>query len=64
MAAIERVAEACQGKGMAMGIDCLTPEHITRWGALGYRCFTFGADFVYLEEGARAAVAAARTAAP
>jgi len=64
VAAIERVAEACRAKGMPMGIDCLTPEHITRWGALGFRCFTFGADFVYLEEGARAAVAEARTAAP
>ena len=62
--AIERVAEACSAKGMPMGIDCLSAEHITRCGALGYRCFTFEADFVYLEEGARAAVAAARTAAP
>jgi 2-keto-3-deoxy-L-rhamnonate aldolase RhmA len=64
LAAIKLVAEACRAKGMPMGIDCLTPEHISRWGALGYRCFIFGADFVFLEEGASAAVAAARTAAP
>jgi 4-hydroxy-2-oxoheptanedioate aldolase len=32
--------------------------------ALGYRCFIFGADFVFLEEGASAAVVAARMAAP
>jgi len=64
VAAIGQVADACQARGMAMGIDCLTPEHISRWGALGYRCFTFGADFVYLDEGARAAVDAARAAAP
>jgi 2-keto-3-deoxy-L-rhamnonate aldolase RhmA len=64
LAAIERVAEACRAKGMPMGIDCLTPAHISRWGALGFRCFIFGADFVFLEEGASAAVAAARTAAP
>ena len=46
------------------GIDCLTPEHITRWGALGFRCFTFGADFIYLDEGAQAAATEARAAAP
>ena len=64
VAAIERVARACSAKGMPMGIDCLTAEHITRWGGLGYRCFTFEADFVYLEVGANAAIAAARKAAP
>ena len=64
VAAIERVAEVCRASGMPMGIDCLTAEHITRWGTLGFRCFTFGADFVYLEEGARAAIAEARSAAP
>ncbi len=64
VAAIERVAAACRTRGMPMGIDCLTPEHITRWGALGFRCFTFGADFVYLDEGAQAAVTEARAAAP
>jgi 4-hydroxy-2-oxoheptanedioate aldolase len=64
LAAIERVAEACRAKGMVMGIDCLSPEHMARWGALGFRFFTFGADIFYLDEGARAAVAAARAAAP
>ncbi len=64
VAAIEWVAEACRAKGMPMGIDCLSPEHITRWGKLGYRCFTFGADFEYLDVGAREAVGAARSAAP
>jgi 2-keto-3-deoxy-L-rhamnonate aldolase RhmA len=64
VAAIELVAGACRAKGMPMGIDCLTPAHISRWGALGFRCFIFGADFVFLEEGASAAVVAARMAAP
>jgi 4-hydroxy-2-oxoheptanedioate aldolase len=64
LAAIERVAEACQAKRMAMGIDCLSSEHMARWGALGFRFFTFGADIFYLDEGARATVAAARAAAP
>jgi 2-keto-3-deoxy-L-rhamnonate aldolase RhmA len=64
VAAIERVAEACRAKGMPMGIDCLSPEHISRWGALGYRIFTFGADFEYLSEGASAAATSARSAMP
>jgi 2-keto-3-deoxy-L-rhamnonate aldolase RhmA len=64
LAAIERVAEVCREKDMAMGIDCLSPEHITRWGALGFRFFSFGADIFYLDESARAAVTAAREAAP
>jgi 4-hydroxy-2-oxoheptanedioate aldolase len=64
LAAIERVAEAGRGKGMAMGIDCASPEHMARWGALGFRFFTFSTDIFYLDEGARAAVAAARAAAP
>lgn len=64
LAAIERVAEACRGKGMAMAIDCVSPEHLSRWGALGFRFFSFGIDVGYLDEGARTAVAAARAAAP
>jgi 2-keto-3-deoxy-L-rhamnonate aldolase RhmA len=64
VAAIERVADACRAKGMPMGIDCLNAEHITRWSSLGFRIFTFGADFVYLDEGARAAAATARDAMP
>lgn len=63
VAAIEWVAKSCTAKGMPMGIDCLTPEHITRWAALGYRCFTFGADFEYLDAGARSAFSEARAAA-
>lgn len=62
-AAIERVAEACRIKGMAMAIDAASPEVITRCGALGYRFFTIGADVGYLDEGARATVAAAQAAA-
>jgi 2-keto-3-deoxy-L-rhamnonate aldolase RhmA len=49
---------------MPMGINCLSPEHITRWGALGFCIFIFGADFIYLEEGARDAVATARDVMP
>jgi 2-keto-3-deoxy-L-rhamnonate aldolase RhmA len=64
VAAIERVAEACRAKGMPMGIDCLSPKDLARWGELGFRIFTFGCDFAYLDEGARAAFEAARTAAP
>jgi 2-keto-3-deoxy-L-rhamnonate aldolase RhmA len=48
---------------MPMAIDCTSPAHITRWSALGFRCFTFSADTGYLDEGARAANAAARAAA-
>jgi len=64
VAAIERVAEACTAKGMGMGIDCASPEHMARWHGLGYRFFTFSADIGYLDEGARTAVAAARAAVP
>lgn len=64
LAAIKRVAEACRAKGMAMGIDCLSPKDLTRWGELGFRIFTFGCDFGYLDEGARDAAKAARAAAP
>jgi 2-keto-3-deoxy-L-rhamnonate aldolase RhmA len=60
--AIKRVAKACRDSGMPMGIDCLQPDDLTRWGQLGFSFFTFGADFVYLDEGARAGVAAARAA--
>ena len=64
LAAIERVAEACQSTGMPMAIDCASPEHLTRWSALGFRLFTFGIDIAYLDEGARAAATEARAAAP
>ena len=64
MAAIERVAKACRAAGMPMAIDCASPEHLKRWAALGFRLFTFGIDIGYLDEGARAAAAAARAAAP
>jgi len=64
VAAIEQVAKACSAKGMPMGIDCLSPEHITRWSTLGFRIFTFGADFIYLDEGSRDAAATARDALP
>jgi 2-keto-3-deoxy-L-rhamnonate aldolase RhmA len=63
LAAIERVAVACKATGMPMAIDCTSPEHITRWRKLGFCCFTFSADTGYLDEGARAANAAARAAA-
>ncbi|MFP6740635.1 MAG: aldolase/citrate lyase family protein [Alphaproteobacteria bacterium] len=62
LAAIERVAEACTAKGMAMAIDCASADHMARWHALGYRFFTFSADIDYLDTGARAAVAAAHGA--
>jgi len=64
VAAIERVAEACRARGMPMGIDCLSTEHISRWEGLGFRIFVFGADFEYLDDGARTAVASARSALP
>jgi len=64
VSAIERVAKACTARGMPMGIDCLSPEHITHWGALGFRIFIFGADFIFLDEGARDAVATARDVMP
>ena len=62
-AAIERVAEACRATGMAMAIDAASTEVITQRGALGFRFFTIGADIGYLDEGARATVAAAQAAA-
>ena len=45
-----------------MAIDCASDGHMARWHALGYRFFTFSADIGYLDEGARAAVVAARAA--
>ena len=64
LAAIKEGAAACRARNMPMGIDCITAEHITRWAALGFCFFTFTADIEYLDQGARAAVAAAREATP
>src|SRR5262245_41733465 len=58
-AALEKVLAACKKTGRAAGIDAVSLEKFELFAKMGFTLFTYGSDFGYLDEGAKAAAAAA-----
>ena len=56
VAAIERVARACEEHGVLAGIHCSGPEGALRWQELGFRFLTVATDMRLLQVGAARAV--------
>ncbi len=61
-ALIERVAAKCQAAKIPLGIDAAGPDHIRAMSNLEIQLFTYGMDISYLIEGARGALAEAKSA--
>ena len=61
LAALHRIATACNGKGIIAALHCATPEYAARAIGWGYRMVTVGGDTRFLSQGAAAAVAGFRT---
>jgi 4-hydroxy-2-oxoheptanedioate aldolase len=58
--ALKRVVAAGQSVGRCVGIDAVSNERLEAYAGMGYRLFTFGSDFGYLNEGGRGTAEFAR----
>lgn len=61
VAALQKIAAACQARGIIGALHCGTPDYATRAIGWGYRMVTVGGDTRFLSAGAAAAVAEFRT---
>ena len=63
IAALQRIAAACQAQGIIAALHCATPAYAHRAVGWGYRMVTVGGDTRFLSAGAAAAVAEFRSRA-
>jgi 4-hydroxy-2-oxoheptanedioate aldolase len=60
IAALQKIAAACQARGIIAALHCGSPEYAARAISWGYRMTTVGGDTRFLSAGAAAAVAGFR----
>ena len=60
IAALEKVSRPARRAGRATGIDAVSQEKFELFAKMGFTLFTYGSDFGYLDDGAKAAAKTAK----